>query len=573
MESREQLTLHLRKGLPAPREKHGEVSLCLVKMQDGVQLNTRIYTPAGKGPWPVILVRNPYSGLLPYLDLTALILNEYGYVVVLQDCRGTGDSEGIWKPFINERLDGLDTLYWMIKQPWMNGNIGTYGHSYLTAAQWAMADQLPKEVKTMVLSGFTTERYRQNYMNGMFRQDVYTGWALDNAGVEPLIQGDLFEQAIKITPHIEIDERLFGTKLPWYREWITNSSPLDTYWSDGFWAELKDIPTKMTIPLLMVDGWFDQHLDGMIRDYMKLPENTRENSRFIVGPWVHSLAAAGDFPFPDSERNLLLEALLWFDHHLQGMEYPHKKGSVETYVIGKGKWLEWSQWSNPKNVLTWKLNGVGIGSYRLDRQLEESGEVSFTYDPCNPVPTHGGAGLLRYLSGSINAALPSSVLQAAPGTRDDVISFLSDPLEDELCIVGSIVIHLYVSTDVPDTAFSATIMEVRPDGSTFNIRDGITSLAYRNGAERPVTYEIGSITEVEITLWPITWTIQRGSQIRLDVSSSNFPAYHVHANKAGPWASQVPGQAAYQRIYYGKELSSQVIIPYSKKGNRTDYET
>jgi putative CocE/NonD family hydrolase len=566
MLSTEQLAVQLRAGLPQPRNEHWESLSISVQMRDGASLHTRIYKPRGEGAWPVILIRNPYPNLDAFLNTTAIIFNEYGYVVVVQDCRGTGDSEGEWAPFLNERSDGLDTLTWIIRQPWMNGKIGTYGHSYLTAAQWAMADQLPQEVKTMVLSGFTTERYRQNYMNGMFRQDVYTGWALDNAGVEPLYPDDVFQRAAQAKPHLEMDVQVFGAQLPWYRNWIQNSSPVDDYWSKGFWAQLREIPAKVQIPVLMVDGWFDQHVDGMIRDYGKLPLATRETSRFILGPWVHSLTATGDMEFPDNERNLLADALLWFDHQLQGMDYPLAKGIVETYVVGEGRWREWPGWPDFQSKQTWYLSGTTSNGLRLAEQSDAAvEEVMFVYDPHNPVPTRGGAGLLRYLSGAEDAAPPSSVLQMPPGARGDVISFLTEPLDEALCMVGSIVVDLYVSSDVQDTSFSVVLMEALSDGTAVNIRDGITSLSYRNGAVRPVSYKPGSIVHVEISLWPIAWTLRKGSQLRLDISSSNFPAYHAHANMAGPWAEQTESRIARQHIHFGGHYPSRISIPFERR--------
>ncbi|RED41834.1 CocE/NonD family hydrolase [Paenibacillus sp. VMFN-D1] len=550
-------------GLPETRTAFGELRNYDIAMRDDIHLRTRVFLPKGSGPWPAILMRNPYPHVMPYLQATATVWTRYGYAVVLQDCRGTGASAGVWKPFENERADGLDTIDWLCEQPWMNGNIGTSGHSYLSSVQWAIADIVPKQVKTMVLSGFTTERYRQNYMNGMFRMDVYTGWALDNAGSDPIESEDLFARATHIRPHIEMDEQLFGRQLNWYRQWITSVSPRAPYWNEGFWAEFREIPRRIRIPVLMTDGWFDQHVDGMIRDYLKLPEATRAASRFILGPWVHSMQTSGDMPYPNSHRNQMLEALEWFDHHLLGMDYPHDKGDVTTYVIGSGRWRSWD--------LFWQLGGrktLYLSGSRnlLEKEPNFPEQITYAYDPEQPVLTKGGAGLLRYLSGAQDAAPPASVAQAPPGYRDDVISFLSEPFTEDLTITGSITVHLFVSADVNDTAFTTVFMDVLEDGTTYNIRDGITSLAYRNESDIPLDYEPGTIAEIEIRLWPITWTIRKGHRIRLDISSSNFPAYHIHPNFAGPWALQTKTRTANQTIYCGGRFDTRMIIPFSQEG-------
>lgn len=106
-----------------------------------------------------------------------------------------------------------------------------------------------------------------------------------------------------------------------------------------------------------------------------------------------------------------------------------------------------------------------------------------------------------------------------------------------------------------DTAFSVKIMEVFPDGRSFNIVDGITSLVYRNHSDRPLDYTPGEPVEVKIKMWPTAWQLQKGSFIRVEVSSSNFPAYHVHSNFKGPWAAQEETKTARQTVYVGEGAS------------------
>ncbi|WP_019536159.1 CocE/NonD family hydrolase [Paenibacillus ginsengihumi] len=554
----------LESGLPEATCEAGTGMTEMVRMRDGVLLFTRVFFPQGEGPWPAILIRSPYPGLLANLEATAVAWSKRGYAAVVQDCRGTGKSEGEWVPFVNEGGDGLDTIEWLKRQGWMNGRIGTYGHSYLSAVQWAMADRVPPEVKAMCISGFTTERYRQNYMNGMFRHDIYTGWAIGNSGVKDAPAQGLFQRAMQIKPHIEMDRELFGVELPWYRQWITNVSPEDDYWRSGFWAELKEIPKRLRTPVLMLDGWFDQHLDGMVKDFGKLPEAVRRSSRLILGPWTHALAPDGDLDYPNHDRvRLLKEALLWFNHHLKGEPYPGPLGELQAYVIRDGAWRTW-----PGSLPAEKTHRFFLD---MDEESETlalqpsapsgSGKATYIYDPSYPVPTKGGAALLRYLGGEADAAKAASVIQEPPGYRDDVLSFVSAPLEEDLRIAGNMMIRLSVSSDAEDTAFTANVMEVLPDGMAYNIRDGIASLAYRGGAARPVPYRPHDIVQLDIECWPIAWTMRRGSRLRVDISSSNFPAYHAHPNIAGPWALLKEVRFAEQSVHCGGSCPSYIEIP------------
>ena len=113
----------------------------MVAMRDGVELATDLWVPEST-PAPTLLVRLPYSKDLPALFAYGLVPNvfalvEAGYAVVYQDCRGTFRSGGEFAPMLAEPDDGADAIAWLLDQPWCDGNIGTYGPSYLGFVQWA----------------------------------------------------------------------------------------------------------------------------------------------------------------------------------------------------------------------------------------------------------------------------------------------------------------------------------------------------------------------------------------------------------------------------------------------------
>lgn len=539
-----------------------------VEMSDGVRLATHVHYPEeGSGPWPVIFSRSPYPGMLPFWHEQAKFWTSRGYVFVIQECRGTGASEGQWVPFAYEERDGLDSLDWLVRQPWMNGKAATYGSSYCGVVQWCMADRLPPEVKTMYI-GFTgIERYRQNYMNGMFRHDIYTFWAIGNSGVrDASSRPGLYREALAVRPHVEMDVRLFGRELPWYREWVTEVSPDSPYWKSGFWAELKEKPTKTRIPVMMTAGWFDHNLEASVLSFDKLPDDIRARSALIIGPWVHTESVSGDLEYPGHDRfgpRQREAALAWFDHHLKGGELRLPAG-IQSYIVGENRWHAWPDGIRANRVRTFHLSPEPAGqAARLlsPEKADAPASVSYRYDPNDPVPTRGGAAVMHYLSGDPEAVPPASVIQPAPGAREDVISFISEPAAEDVRITGRIRARLFVSSDAEDTAFTVQVMEVFPDGTAVNIRDGITSLAYRNGAATPLPYTPGEVVEAVIELWPITWTVKQGSRIRVDVSSSNFPAYHVHPNIAGIWANIPDTKAAMQTIHLGGDYASRIEIP------------
>src|SRR5215510_12278915 len=120
-------------GVSVPIEPTEE----MVPMRDGVKLSTIVYLPEGPGPWPVVLVRTPYgkqSQTRSNADWT-----KNGFAFVVQDVRGTFKSEGKYRPFVDDQADGYDTIEWLAKQPWSNGNVAMYGAPALRIAPPAAA--------------------------------------------------------------------------------------------------------------------------------------------------------------------------------------------------------------------------------------------------------------------------------------------------------------------------------------------------------------------------------------------------------------------------------------------------
>ena len=88
-------------------------------------------------------------------------------------------------------------------------------------------------------------------------------------------------------PQVEVDEKLWGKKIPWYRQWITSTDRSDPYWNTGFWNLLKEIPSRVKVPLYVGEGWYDHHLASAIETYKSLSNECKAKSRFLIGAWEH----------------------------------------------------------------------------------------------------------------------------------------------------------------------------------------------------------------------------------------------------------------------------------------------
>lgn len=523
----------------------------MMPMEDGIRLKTIIYRPRIVECVPTITMRSSY----PFADgeyrTNAQEYAKRGFAFIYQYCRGTGDSEGEWIPNENERKDGKTFLEWVNSQEWVK-NIGYMGCSYLALTGWTVADIVPEKMKTMYLSHYGTSRYTSAYGGGLFRHDILTGWTMGNAGFQ--IDAD-YEESCMYMPHNSVDEDLWGKRIDWYREWIHNTRAEDEYWHKGFWGMLKEIPLKVDIPICMVEGWYDHHLASAIETYQALPEKTKKKSRFVIGAWEHGYQIklegkkGNDYRNNDTER-----AFRWFYSILAKEKEP--EGGVDYYVIGEDKWYSDSEFFSKKSEKKVFLSGGknAIGELRFS-ESQEKGKVSYLYNPKNPVKTQGAESCL------VSWKLQGSLLQRQIGIREDVIHFVSDKLDSELEINGRIKVCLTVSSDADDTAFVAKICEENEDGQAYNIRTCVTTLSNMLSGKK---YIPGEIVKIEMEAWDVAWKLSKGSRIRLDITSSDFPQYAVHSNYFGNWDEQAESKIAKQTIYYGGENESCIIFPTNK---------
>ncbi len=530
-----------------------EIQEVMVPTRDGIGLRTFVYLPQSEEKvYPVILQRTCY----PFWEFTMKkhgeALAARGFAFVYQFCRGQNGSEGDWAPNVHERNDGMDTIDWLRQQPWA-GRIGVWGSSYGALIGWAMADAVEGKVSSMFLSVYGTDRFASAYEKGCFRQDVLTSWSMENAGFP--VTAD-YLTSCRYMPQAQVDEALWGGRLDWYRDYILNEKEELPYWQSGFWHQLRHIPAQTTIPLCISSGWFDHHHGSTMKTWARLHPKAKAHSQLVVDgcshfghPCLEGKAQA------QNNRDEIKRMLIWFDETLKKGELPD--AGVRLYEIGADCW---------RSMASMEQAASGERSFYLTAQNGEKGltaakeeaktpaTVSYIYDPEHPVMTHGAEALL-HTGGEIG-----SLKQPEPDWREDVKSFLSAPLDAPLTICGKMKVKLYVSSDCEDTAFTAKVMEVDADGNAYNIRSSITTIAADLPAE--TSYVPGTPVEVEVAMWDILYTLPAGSRLRVDISSSDFPQYHIHCNYRGNWATQTKMRRAHQTILCGEEFPSALLVPY-----------
>jgi len=225
-------------------------------------------------------------------------------------------------------------------------------------------------------------------------------------------------------------------------------------------------------------------------------------------------------------------SLLWFDYILKEKENKiQKMPDVELFIMGDDQWKKFNTFP-PKNMYYEKwyfgsdngansLSGDGFLSQKL---IEATSIDTFTFDPYKPVPTNGGANF-HFMLDTIGIRDQRDI-----EIRDDVLVYTSEILGNNIEIIGHIHVNLFASSSAEDTDFTAKLVEVYKDGYARNIEEGIIRASNRNSLINRELIKPDKIYEFTINLGYTGISIQKGSRLRLEISSSNFPKYVRNSN-------------------------------------------
>ncbi|MFC1534185.1 CocE/NonD family hydrolase [Thermodesulfobacteriota bacterium] len=565
------------------------------KMRDGTILYADIWRPDTEDKYPAILTRLPYDKNLlftwrPRGYTEPLKYLHAGYVIVIQDCRGRGVSEGEFYPFISDPEDGYDTVEWIAAQPWCDGNVGMYGHSALGGTQWAAAVTQPPHLKTICPGQCSGIARRGQMMRdcGVFRWNNLVSWYLGFCA-ESLSRTKLppeelkllgkrisqmvsnFEEQCRVLPLKKLDVKELDDIVPFYSDWLTHIED-DEYWSQ-FW-NADNVYEKIVIPAFHHCGWNDDNVSGILASYQGMKERggsepAQKNQKLIVGPWVHGAAllnTVGDLNYGAASTGRAIDLtgmhIRWFDYWLKGIDNGIiDEPPVKIFVMGDNIWRDEYEWPLARTKYTpyyfHSKGGAnsrsGDGILNSDSPADESTD-NYLYDPHNPVPARGGIN---------NPALNIIEVedQEEVEKRTDVLVYTSAPLQFDLEVTGPIEIKLWASSSAVDTDFTGNLVDVWPNGKAYNLSEGIVRARYRQSLSEPNFIEPGKIYEYSIKMKPASNVFKTGHRIRVQISSSNFPKYDRNQNTGHAVGQDDEVKVAEQTIYHNKQYPSHIVLP------------
>lgn len=558
-----------------------------IAMPDGVRLSNNIYFPRGEAVRRgTVLIRLPY-GKSVYGEAygSAEWFAARGFAVVVQDVRGRFDSEGVYAPNYLDDQDGAATIDWIVRQPWSNGKVGTFGCSALGESQIVLARaRHPNHTAMISLAdggalGVIPGRLDPFgwYEGGVFTLASAFGWYLVQGEKEPRYRATApknvdIDAAVRGLPSIDLVRR-HRRDLTDYDRFL--GTPFtDPHWRDSGYIRAED---RFATPAMMVTTWQDQAMGETLALSNLIKQNAdteaaRAHNHVIVAAGNHCNfesdarnGAVGDLPLGSAAIQPYWDWYgQWFDYWLKEEGKPPQLPAYRLYVTGEDRWVDAAAWPVPgARTQRWFLgsNGrantaAGDGVLTVEAPAGE-GADEFVYDPMNPVPTRGGP----FCCTNNPKLRQGPVDQVEVEQRPDVLVYTSPVLTEGVRVLGPLSAELFVASSAADTDFVLKLVDVRPDGKALNIQEGALRMRYRDGYEQPALMTPGNVYRVSVDLRAVGHYFAAGHRIRLQLTSSNFPRLERNLNTGGRNFDETQGVSAHNRVLHGGATPSALLLP------------
>lgn len=526
--------------------------------RDGVRLDADIYRPdRADESFPVLLMRQPYGRAIASTVVYAhpSWYAAQGYIVVIQDVRGRGTSEGEFTLFEAEMADGSDAVEWASQLRGSTGEVGMYGFSYQGMTQLYAAATRPQALKTICPATIAWDLYQDwAYENGAFCWQANLGWAIQLAAETARLRGDetAFQQLSSASRNLPLYDRvpanpnLLQVLAPdsFYHIWLDRSQ------SDEYWQALspKTFSDAIDLPALHIAGWFDPYLRGTLNCYRAMASHSQFPQYLTIGPWAH-LPWGRKLGAIDYGKNAVSPIdklqVVWFDRWLKGIESKILNLSpICLFEMGSNRWRYFDRFPTQPST-AYYLSSQGLAAIREDdgklvkARSDLTSEDTIVHDPWRPVPALGG-----------HASIPGGSFDRSHlDSRSDILTYTCDPLTEDLHLAGEVAVEIYCSADAPSFDLCAVLSDVYPNGGVYNFTQGYKRI---DGDSLPIT----------IPLQATCIKIAAGHCLRLSLSAACFPAYPVNSGtgKLPKEARAIEAKIITLTVSCGGDRPSQILF-------------
>ncbi len=582
-----------------------------IPMRDGVRLFTSVYSPRDTNrAYAIMMDRTPYSispyGITNYPKSLGPSeeFSRHRFIFVYQDARGRYKSEGDYidmpphKTYLSgptdadDSTDAADSINWLVQNiPNNNGNVGLWGisfkgfyaaHGLLNASPYLKADspQAP-----MGDEGNGDDIYHNGAFFLAANFGFYSGFWPHDVKAPHIDKGtpDEYEFFLRMGPLANANALYFKHKNPYWDDLLAHPN------YDSFWASraLGPVMTNLTVPVLVVGGWYDaEDLGGTFKLFQAIDQHGGAPAvTLVMGPWSHGEWGAkggqklGDLDF-GSRTCDYFQTNIQYPFFVQALE-PNSTTNSQLpkawlFETGRNQWRQFDSWP-PKNAkpLTLYLQAGGKLSFKTLSGPEQFDE--YVSDPAKPVPA----------TSEIGGGMPGDYMtrdQRFASRRTDVLTYETEPLKQDLTIAGPITPVLHVSTSGTDSDFDVKLIDVYPDdtpdpnpnpngihfaGYQQLVRGEPFRGKFRNSMSDPQPFAPNEPTKIEFVMPDVLHTFLKGHRIMVQIQSSWFPMTDLNPQQFEniPTAKAADFQKATERIYCGGSEGTHInllTIPNAK---------
>jgi uncharacterized protein len=546
-----------------------------IPLRDGTVLAGTLYRPAGRtGPLPTVLAMTPYisDGYYHY----AVPIARRGYAVLVVDVRGRGSSEGTFDPFRQEAKDGFDTVEWIAKQPWCNGQVAMMGGSYGGFNQWTIAKEFPPHLVTITPTaasyagidfpaiGGIGERYQMRWIS-------LTSGRTGN----PNLFGDQaywlgrFEEHFRSGVAYASLDSLLGFPSPIFQTWASHPD------FDDYWRAMAPSPedlARLTIPVFTRTGIYDADQVGALEHYRRHMQYGTAAARAVhylmIGPWDHAgtrnprqRVGGVDFGEGSIVDMSSLEAD-WFDWIVKGGKRPARLEKRVTYfVTGVNEWRYADDFDElGRNPVRYYLTSNGNDAATVfrsgtlvDHEPAPSAGDQWRYDP-----TDLTAASDRPDSDDLVDQSDALALNGRGGI------YHTAPFERATEITGTPRAEIWLTMDVPDTDLQVSLFEITAEGRSIRLTDLRIRARYREGRDHQALVTPGEPTLFRFDRFRfVSREMVKGSRIRVVVQSPSSIELETNFNAGGvaARATRRDARTAHVRLLHQPGHWSSILLP------------
>lgn len=542
-----------------------------IPMRDGIHLNATIYRPKSDQPVPVIFTLTPY--IADSYHPRAAYFAQHGYVFALVDCRGRGNSEGVFEPFFQEASDGHDLVEWLAKQPWCDGQVTMWGGSYAGFNQWMTLKEFPPRLKTIVPAASAHAG-----KNIFFSYDMQ--WLTLISGVTGNVELFLdtsfwiekFQEMYQYHKPYNTLDKIVGNPSTIFQNWIQHPHQ-DSYWDQM--ALTKKQYDQINIPILTITGHYDDEQSGAMeyyRRHMTSDSNTKDKHYLVVGPWDHAGTRTpnrefGGLKFDEAslvDLNQLHKD--WYDWTMKAGKKPaFLNKRVAYYVMGEEKWKYADRLESiaPKKLkLYLKSNGNANDVFQsgtlTEKPVKDSPPDEFTYDPLDKRP--GELEREERKNQFTDQILDLNLF-------GNGLVYHSAAFSKDTEITGWVKFVAWIALNVPDTDFRVDLSEVLANGEVKRLTQDLLRARYRKSLREEKLVVPGEVNQYSFDCFTFfSRRIAKGSRLRLVITCPNSIYIQKNYNTGGVVADETDADAivAHITLYHDANHQSYLEIPIAK---------